>query len=119
MESSLNSNSKVKHVTDSDWEQEVIEASKTMPVFVDIWAEWCQPCKIFEPIVEKVASEMSDKVKFTKLDTDSNPEITQKYGIMAIPTLMVFANGEKVVQQSGVLPESAFRSLLEEQISKM
>lgn len=110
---------KITEVTDATWMAEVIEASKEKPVFVDFWAEWCQPCKIFEPIVERVAEEMSDKVKFTKLNTDENLETPQNFGVMAIPTLMVFVNGEKVVQQSGLIPESAFKQMLEEQVQKM
>lgn len=110
---------KVLHVTDDTWQAEVVEASKTMPVFIDFWAEWCQPCKIFDPIVERVAEEMGDRVKFVKLNVDENVNTPQDFGILAIPTLMIFANGEKVVQQSGLLPESAFRQLLEDQVQQM
>lgn len=110
---------KVLHVTDDTWQAEVVEASKIMPVFIDFWAEWCQPCKIFDPIVERVAEEMGDRVKFVKLNVDENVNTPQDFGILAIPTLMIFANGEKVVQQSGLLPESAFRQLLEDQVQQM
>ena len=113
------SNTKVVQVSDSSWEKEVIEASKTMPVFVDCWADWCTPCKMFQPIVEKVANEMSDKIKFASLDVDNNPATSQKYMIMAIPTLMVFMNGEKVFQQSGLLPENSLKEMLNDHLSRM
>jgi thioredoxin 1 len=102
----------VSEVSDSNWEAEVIEASKTKPVFVDFWAEWCMPCKMFGPIVDKVADEMNDKIKFTKMDVDANSEIPQKFGIMSIPTSMVFINGEPAIQQSGALPENMLREML-------
>lgn len=114
-----NPSSKVKAVNSSNWEQEVIEASKTMPVFVDFWAEWCTPCKMFAPILDRVAEDMSDKVKFVKLNVDEFPEISQRYGVMAIPNLVFIANGEVSYQQPGLVPESKFREISEQEVQKM
>lgn len=114
-----NANGKVTHVTDSTWQTEVIEASKIKPVYVDFWAEWCGPCKMFAPVIDKVALDMSDQIKFTKIDTDSNPIITQKFMVMAIPTSLIFINGEVSFQQSGMMPESKFREILAAEAEKM
>lgn len=107
-----NPKSNVVHVTDSTWDNEVIKASMEKPVFVDFWAEWCGPCKAFEPILDRVANDMGDKIKFTKINVDENSKIPQEFGIMAIPTLIIVNKGEKILQQSGLLAEGAFRELL-------
>jgi len=75
--------------------------SKT-PVLVDFAAEWCQPCKMQKPILQKLASEEGDKIKIITIDVDKNPAISQKYKVMSVPTLAIFQNGEIVYRQSGV-----------------
>lgn len=88
-------------LNDANFEEEVLKSE--VPVLVDFWAVWCGPCKILSPIVEEVAKEMEGKpVKVTKMDVDANPETAAKYGIMSIPTLMIFKGGKVVEQLVGV-----------------
>lgn len=86
--------------TDQNFDSEVLKADK--PVLVDFWAVWCGPCQIQDPIVEEVAKELSGKVKVGKLNVDENPNISQKYMVMSIPTLMIFKQGTIVKQFIGV-----------------
>ncbi|MCC5949441.1 MAG: thioredoxin [Nitriliruptoraceae bacterium] len=79
-------------VTDSDWTNEVLESDQ--PVLVDFWAEWCGPCKMVSPIVDEIADEQSGTLKVVKLNVDENPGTAREYGIMSIPTLLVFKNGQ-------------------------
>jgi len=82
----------VKYVTESDFQEEVI--SSELPVLVDFTAAWCQPCKMVEPIVKDLAGTWEGKVKVVKLDADQNPRIMMQYGVMGIPTIMLFKGGE-------------------------
>ncbi len=88
-------------VSDSTFEDEVLKSSE--PVVVDFFADWCGPCKAMAPALDQVAAEMKGKVKVVKVDVDQNPGITQKYGIRAMPTLMVFKDGEVAAQHVGAL----------------
>ena len=88
-------------VSDSTFEQEVLKS--TEPVLVDFFAEWCGPCKAMAPALEQVAEEMAGKIKVVKLDVDQNPTVTGKYGIRAMPTLMLFKNGQVAAQHTGAL----------------
>ncbi len=97
-------------LTESNWQAEVINSDK--PVVVDFWAPWCGPCRIIAPIIEELAIEMGDKVKFGKLNTDENPNIAMRYGIRAIPTIMLFKNGEVVDTRIGVQPKEALRQMI-------
>jgi thioredoxin 1 len=90
-------------VSDADFDKEVLKS--TEPVLVDFFAEWCGPCKAMAPALEQVAAEMKGKVKVAKLDVDQNPQITQKYTIQAMPTLMIFKGGEKVAERIGALTQ--------------
>ena len=87
-------------VTDSNFDSEVINSDK--PVLVDFWAVWCGPCIIQGPIVEEIAKTLSWKVKVGKFNVDENPQMSMKYGIMSIPTIMIFKNGTVVKQFIGV-----------------
>ena len=102
---------KPKEVTDTNFEQEVIQAGK--PVLVDFWAPWCGPCRMVAPVVEELAEEYDGKVDFFKLNTDDNPNTTVKYGIRSIPTLLVFKNGEPVGQIVGFRPKSDLQKRLD------
>ncbi len=92
-------------VTDDSFEADVLKSSK--PVLVDYWAEWCGPCKMVAPVLEAIAAEHGDKIEIVKLNVDENPEVTQKYGILNIPTLGVFQNGEVVKELVGARSKSA------------
>jgi len=88
-------------VTDATFDSEVIKSAE--PVVVDFFAEWCGPCKAMAPALEQVAQEMAGKVKVVKIDVDQNPEVTQRFRIQAMPTLMVFKDGKVAAQQVGAL----------------
>ena len=103
--------SKPVTVTDDTFETEVIQSDKM--VIVDFWATWCGPCKMVTPILEEVASEYPDQVKVAKLDVDSNNRTAGKYGIMAIPSLLFFRNGEEVDRVIGAIPKSQLMARLE------
>jgi len=79
-------------VTDGDWTTEVLESDR--PVLVDFWAEWCGPCKMVSPIVDEIADEKAEQLKVVKLNVDENPGTAREYGIMSIPTLLVFKDGQ-------------------------
>jgi len=105
----------VKAVTTADWDSEVLKADGL--VMVDFWATWCGPCRMVAPVVEKLAGEYKGRVKIMKLNTDENPDVASKYGIMGIPTLMFFKDGQKVDQVVGAVPEGTLRSKLDALLS--
>jgi thioredoxin len=94
-----------KAVTDATFEVEVLKSGK--PVIVDYWAEWCGPCRQVAPVLEEIASEYGEKIDIVKLNVDENPEVTQRYGIMNIPTMSVFKDGQVVKEIVGAKPKSA------------
>ena len=94
----------VGKVTSADFEAEVLKASG--PVVVDFWAEWCGPCRMIAPALEEIAGSMNGKVKIVKLNVDENPQTASKYGVMSIPTLMLFKNGEMASRQVGAAPKA-------------
>jgi thioredoxin 1 len=100
----------VQEFTDGNFDSEVIHSS--VPVLVDFTATWCGPCKALAPIVEKVADDFAGKVKVGKLDIDANQEITRKYGVRSVPTVLVFKNGEKIGQHVGLTSRDKLVQLL-------
>ena len=92
-----------KHVTDANFAEEVLNSD--MPVFVDFWATWCGPCKMLAPVIEEVSKNLEGKVKVVKLDVDANPETASRYGIMSIPSLLIFNGGKVVDQIVGAVPK--------------
>ena len=93
----------IDYVTESDFQNQVLDADK--PVLVDFTAGWCQPCKMIEPIVKQLAQDWDGKVKVVKLDADENPNIMTKYGVLGIPTLMLFKSGEVKERMTGYQPK--------------
>lgn len=102
-------------VTDNNFDQEVLKSDK--PVLVDFWAEWCGPCRMIAPAVEELADEYSGKAKITKLDVDNNPQVSIKYNIRSIPSLLIFKNGQVVDQIVGAVPKSHLKKQLEAQLA--
>ncbi len=100
-------------VTDTEFEEKVLKADK--PVLVDFWAEWCMPCLMIAPYVEEIADKYKDKIYVYKLNVDDNPAVPQKYGIISIPTLLFFKNGEVVDKIIGAVP----KNIIEEKVNSI
>ena len=101
----------IKHITDDDFTKEVLESN--LPVLVDFWAPWCAPCLMAAPVIEEIAKDYAGKVKVAKLNVDENQETPGKYGIMSIPTMYVFKNGEVAEQIVGYVPKDYIRGKIE------
>ena len=93
----------VGKTSDASFETDVLKSAE--PVVVDFWAEWCGPCRMIAPALEEIAGQLGDKVKIVKLNVDENPNTAAKYGIMSIPTLLMFKNGEISSRQVGAAPK--------------
>ncbi|MEN3038700.1 MAG: thioredoxin [Candidatus Kryptonium sp.] len=98
-------------LNDQNFEDEVLKSDKL--VLVDFWAEWCAPCRMIAPIVEEIANEYADRLKVGKLNVDYNPKTAMKYGIMSIPTLLLFKNGRVIEQIVGAMPKRNLLARLE------
>lgn len=100
-------------ITDSNFEEVVMKSDK--PVLVDFWAEWCGPCRMVGPVVEELSKDYDGRAVIGKVDVDNNPNISMKFGIRNIPTLLFFKNGEIVDKQVGAAPKSALEAKLKAQ----
>ncbi len=101
----------VKELTDQNFEAEVLKSS--VPVLVDFWAEWCMPCRMLAPTIEKIAKDYNGKVKVGKIDTDSNRDMSMKYGISSIPTVILFKDGQVAQKFVGLRQERDFKEALD------
>ncbi len=102
-------------LTDSNFEEKALQEDK--PVMIDFWAEWCGPCKMVGPVVEEIAKDFDGKAVVGKVDVDSNPEISSKYGIRNIPTILFLKNGEVVDKSVGAVPKNVLKEKLEGQLA--
>ena len=100
----------IKHVSDASFETDVIQSD--VPVLVDYWAEWCGPCKMMSPILEQLATEQAGRATIAKVDIDAFPDLQARFGIRAIPTLIVFKNGQPVNTITGVKSKSFLEAAL-------
>lgn len=104
----------VLQVTDNDFEQEILKAS--MPALVDFWAAWCGPCRAIAPVIEELAKDYAGKVKIAKMNVDENAKTPVKYGIRAIPTLILFKNGAVVDQITGAVSKTQIENALKKML---
>ncbi len=101
-------------VNNANFEKEVIKSD--MPVMVDFWAEWCNPCKMFSPVVDEVAGEYEGKMKVCKVNVDEASDVAGKYNIMSIPAVLIFKKGEVVGKLTGAVSKSVIKEKIEENI---
>lgn len=106
--------SKVVHVSDSEFESEVIKAEGA--VLVDFWAEWCGPCKMIAPILDAIADEYVGQLKVVKINIDENPQTPQRYGVRGIPTLLIFKDGEVEATKVGALSKGELQKFIDNNI---
>ena len=99
----------VKHITDAEFQGTVA----TGVTLIDFWAPWCGPCKMIAPILDEIAGELDGRAKIVKINVDDNPQVASQYGIMSIPTLLLFKDGKKVDQKVGALAKPALKAFIE------
>jgi len=104
----------IVYTNDADFQKDVL--SSDVPVLVDYWAEWCGPCKMIAPILDEIAGDYQGKLKIAKVNVDENQQVTQKYGIRSIPTLMIFKGGSVQAQKVGAMSKSQLAAFIETNI---
>lgn len=111
METRIDNNNVVTHITTQRWDTEVLKSD--VPVLVDFWAEWCGPCRMVGPAVEQVGKIMAGKVKVTKLNVDENQEIAMRYSVQSIPSLLLFKGGKEIARTIGAAPKETYLKFIE------
>jgi thioredoxin 2 len=106
----------VVDATDGDFE--TVADAATIPVLVDVWAPWCQPCRMVSPALERLANEFAGRLKLVKVNADNSPVVSQRFDVQAIPTLILLNRGAVVAKQVGAAPEPALRSWLEPKLGR-
>jgi thioredoxin 1 len=101
----------IKHVTDGDFQAEVLESEQ--PVLVDFWAPWCGPCRVVAPVLEEIAAERADELRIVKLNIDENQQTAMQHQILAIPTMVLFRNGQEAARIQGAMPKKRLEAQLE------
>ncbi|MEM0143719.1 MAG: thioredoxin [Candidatus Micrarchaeaceae archaeon] len=104
----------VVDIAEKDFEKEVLQSS--IPVIVDVWAEWCGPCRMYSPVIEEVSKEYEGKIKFVKLNADEAQQIDAQYNIMSIPTTLLIVNGKLKAQSVGAVPKAILKKWIDENI---
>ena len=102
-------------ITDSNFQEEVLDSD--VPVLIDFWADWCQPCKMIAPVVQQIADEYEGKIKVGKLDVDSNAQTSINYNIRGIPALLIFSGGKPVDQIVVAVPKSIIQKKIDEALA--
>lgn len=102
------------NISDNDFEEKVLKS--TTPVLVDFWATWCGPCRLAEPVIEELSEDYKDRVLIAKLDVDANPVNSQKFGVMSIPTTILFKDGKEIGRQIGFSGKQHFEDLIKKAI---
>ena len=103
-------------VTEDNFEKEVIEKSEKVPVITDFWAEWCGPCKMLAPIIEKIVDSYNGKIILAKINVDECPGLSDRFGINAIPAVKLFKNGKIVGEFKGLVPDSTIKKLIDKNL---
>ena len=101
----------IKHVTDTDFQAEVLESDQ--PVLVDFWAPWCGPCRVVAPVLEEIAQERGEDLRIVKLNIDENQQTAANFQILAIPTMVLFRNGQEAKRIQGAMPKKRLEAELE------